>query len=285
MGIITGLICGIILIIKVIQQFALKKKTTMEKTAITSCLFFFSISVLVLSLAMSQRAFGSIKVKTEYGGATLAGLIICGILFAVYFVGKIVVNYKTYLGDKSKLINGCMNLAWALIAMLVLALLSCAPVVVTATESGIKATEGMGFNRIFSTAFGEMLNYAENANIPDDVATSLSTRYGIGAWGMFIQIWFIFQTGKSLHGAMRGTVAADKNIKLGSQIWRVVFAVLYLIICGVLSNDFIENGYEGFTAALGAPVVILIFSIIGLVLAIVNKFVVKEKTVKVKYDM
>lgn len=279
-GVVAGLICGIMLIIKVIQQFAMKKKTTMEKTAITSCLFFFAISVMVLSLANAYAKTSLYNTASEYGGATLAGLIICGILFAVYFIGKIAVNYKTYLCDKSKLINGCMNLAWALIAMLVLALLSCAPVVVTVTESGFKATYGFGFNRIFSTAVGEMLNYAENANIPDEVAASLSTRYGMGALGMLIQIWFIFQTGKSLHGAMRGTIAADKNVKLGSQIWRLVFSVIYLIICVVLTKDLIKYDYDGFKASLAAPVVILVFSIIGLVIAIVNKILVKEKANK-----
>ena len=276
-GIVAGLICGIMLIIKVIKQFALKKKTTMEKTAITSCLFFFAISVMVLSLANSYANTPLYDTAVGYGDATLAGLIICGILFAVYFIGKIAVNYKSYLGDKTKLINGCMNLAWAVIAMLVLAVLSCVPVVVTATESGYKLTYGFGFNRIFSTALGSMVNYGENVEIPEKIAESLTTQFGMGALGMIIQIWFIFMCGKSLHGAMRGTVAADKNVKLGSQIWRLVFSVIYLSICVSLTNEQIDYQYTGFNAALAAPVVILVFSIIGLALAIVNKFLVKEK--------
>lgn len=275
-GIIAGLICGIMLVIKVIQQFALKKKTTMEKTAITSCLFFFAISVMVLSLANSYAKTPLYNTAAGYGDATLAGLIICGILFAAYFIGKIAVNYKTYLSDKTKLINGCMNLAWAVIAMLVLALLSCAPVVVTATESGYKATFGFGFNRIFTSAMGSVLNYGET-EIPDKIATALLTQFGWGALGMIIQIWFIFMCGKSLHGAMRGTVAANQKVKLGSQIWRLVFSVIYLLICVLLANAEIDYQYEGFNSSLAAPVVILIFSIIGLVIAIVNKFLVKEK--------
>ena len=279
-GIVAGLILGIMLIVKAIQKFAMKKQTTLEKTAITSCLFFFAVSVIVLGLAMSQRAIGSIKVQSEYGSATLAGLIICGILFAAYFICKIVVNYRTYLGDKTKLINGCMNLGWAVVAMIVLAVLSCAPVVVTVTESGLKATYGYGFNQLFSTAIGEMLNYGTDTKIPQEIADSLTTRFGWGALGMVIQIWFIFQTGKSLHGAMRGTVSAENTVKLGSQIWRLVFSVLYLIACVVLAKDLVKYDYEGFKTMLAAPIVILIFSIIGLALAIVNKILVKEQANK-----
>lgn len=278
-GIVAGIVLGIILIVKVIKQFAVKKPTTLEKTAITSCLFFFATSVIVLSLANTYMKIASAKMKTEYGTATLAGLIIIGILFGVYFIAKIATNYKSYLGNKTKLINGCMNLAWAVIAMVVLAVLSCAPVVLTVSEGGVKATVGMGFNHIFSGALGDVVNYGE-AKIPEEVAKSLVTQYGWGAIGMVIQIWFIFMCGKSLHGAMRGTVAADKAVKLGSQIWRLVFAVIYLIVCIVLTKDFIDNEMPGYKMSLAAPIVILVFSVIGLVLAIVNKVLVKEKAEK-----
>lgn len=282
-GIVAGIVLGIILIVKIIKKFALKKPTALEKTAITSCLFFFAISVMVLGLANSYSKVASVVVATEYGGATLAGLILCGILFAAYFICKIVANYKSYLGDKTKLINGCLNLGWAIVAMIVLAVLSCVPVLVNGTFDygmgmSFKMSTGAGFNNIFSSAIGEMVNYGKE--IPEEVAESLSTQYSWGAIGMVIQIWFIFQTGKSLHGAMRGTIAADKAVKLGSQIWRTVFAVLYLIACVVLAQDLIDNDFEGGKAVLAAPIVILVFSIVGLVIAIVNKILVKEKTEK-----
>ncbi len=271
MGIITGIICGIMLVVKSISQFAAKKKTTLEKTAITSCLFFFADAAILLSLAVRYMKEGSEVLGTnQYGAATLAGLIICGILFAAYFIGKIAVNYKQYLGDKTKLINGCMNLAWAVIAMLVLALLTCAPVM--ASEGG--DTAGYGFNYVFARAFRIVLAASDNANA--DISSE-SAQYMYAALGMVIQIWFIFQSGKSLHGAMRGTVSADKAVKLGSQIWRLVFSVLYLIISAALSKEYFGDSAP---VSLAAPVVILVFSIIGLVLAIVNKILVKEKANK-----
>lgn len=267
MGIITGIILGIMLIVKTIKQFAAKKEANLEKTAITACLFFFADAVIVMSLAVSRAKYGSFEAGTKYGGATLAGLIICGILFAVYFIGKIVANYKNYLGDKKALLNGCMNLGWAVIATLVLALLACAPV--AAKEGG--ASYGYGFNYIFSDAFGQMLKSAEGT--AQEILSSLAKRYVLGAFGMVIQIWFIFQTGKSLHGAMRGTVSADKAVKLGTQIWRLIFAVLYLIISAALTKEV----FDGAKANLAAPVVILVFAIVGLVLSIVNKVLVKDK--------
>ncbi len=271
MGIVTGVICGIMLIVKSIKQFAMKKPTTLEKTAITSCLFFFADAAILLSVALRYVKDGSdVMGINQYGAATLAGLIIVGILFAVYFIGKIAANYQQYLGDKTKLINGCMNVGWALIAMLVLALLTCAPVM--ATEDG--ASMGYGFNYVFANAFRTVLANADNANA--DISSE-AAQYMYAAVGMVIQIWFIFQCGKSLHGAMRGTVAADKTVKLGSQIWRLVFAVLYLIISAALSKEFFG---EEVSASLAAPVVILVFSIIGLVLAIVNKVLIKEKVDK-----
>lgn len=72
-------------------------------------------------------------------------------------------------------------------------------------------------------------------------------------------------------------LAANQKVKLGSQIWRLVFSVIYLLICVLLANSEIDYQYKGFNSSLAAPVVILIFSIIGLVLAIVNNFLVKEK--------
>ena len=271
MGIITGIICGIMLIVKAIKQFAMKKETTLEKTAITSCLFFFADAAILLCMAMRYFKEGSEVMGTnQYGAATLAGLIICGILFAAYFIGKIAANYQQYFSDKTKLINGCMNLAWAVIAMLVLALLTCAPVM--ATAGGESA--GYGFSYVFSSAFAEVLRNAENTSAD---LSSEAAQYMYAAVGMVLQIWFIFQTGKSLHGAMRGTVSADKAVKLGSQIWRLVFSVIYLTICAALSKEYFS---EGATISLAAPIVILIFSVIGLVLAIVNKILVKEQANK-----
>lgn len=290
-GIVAGLVCGIILIVKVVKKFALKKPTTLEKTAITSCLFFFAVSVMVLNLAMVYSKFLGVEMGTKYGGATLAGLILCGILFAAYFICKVAVNYKSYLGDKTKLINGCMNLGWTVVAVVVLAVLSCAPVYLTSSVSGIKINIGMGFNQIFSEAIGRMLDYGTADKIPQAVAESLATQYVWGAVGMVIQIWFIFQTGKSLHGAMRGTVEGDKTVKLGSQIWRVVFAVLYLIVTIIIAKEYAVTAADDFAYGSGgmeavfnpsyaAPIVILIFSVIGLVLAIVNKILVKEQANK-----
>ena len=271
MGIITGIICGIMLIVKAIQQFAFKKKTTLEKTAITSCLFFFAEAAIVLSLSINYLKDGTdVSGTNQYGAATLAGLIICGILFAAYFVGKIAANYKMYLGDKTKLINGCMNLAWAVIAMLALALLTCAPVM--AVKSGQSA--GYGFNDVFRKAFTAILEVSDDPNA--DVSAESMLFLGSTA-GIIVQIWFIFMCGKSLHGAMRGTIAADKAVKLGPQIWRLVFAVIYLIICASTSKTLFASGL---TIMVAAPVVILIFSIAGLVLAIVNKGLVKEKAEK-----
>lgn len=273
-GLIAGIILGIMLIIKVIKQFAMKKETTLEKTAITSCLFLFSTALIVLNMAMeySKSDYGKFGVN-QYGDATLAGLIIVGILFAVYFVGKIVSNYKMYLGDKTKLINGCFNLGWAVVAMLVLALLSCAPIMASADG----ATVGYGFNSIFSNAFGNVLKHADNMS--DEMLKSFANQYTYGAVGMVIFVWFAFQTGKSLHGAMRGVASGEKAVKLGSQIWRVVFAVLYLIICITLGKEVFPEE-SGLKASLAVPVVILVFSIIGLILAIVNKIIVKEKADK-----
>lgn len=279
-GIVAGLICGIILIVKIIKKFALKQPTALEKTAITSCLFFFAVSVMVLSLANAYLKSPFLSLSTQYGGATLAGLILCGILFAAYFICKIVANYKSYLSDRTKLINGCMNFIWAVVAVIVFSVLSCVPVMITAHESGVTVSLGTNFNKIFSGAVGDMVNFGTDAEIPDDVALSLATQFGWGALGMLIQIWFVFQTGKSLHGAMRGTIAADKTVKLGSQIWRTAFAVVELIICIVLAKDLINNGYEEFRMSLAAPIVILVFSIIGLVIAIVNKILVKEQSEK-----
>lgn len=271
MGIITGLICGIMLIVKSIQQFALKKKTTLEKTAITACLFFFAEAAIVLSLTLDYTKDGTDVLGTnQYGAATLAGLIICGILFAVYFAGKIAVNYKMYFGDKTKLINGCMNLAWAVIAMLALALLTCAPVM--AVKGGESA--GYGFNEVFRKAFTTILAVSDN---PSADVSAESMLFLNSTAGIVVQIWFIFLCGKSLHGAMRGTIAADKAVKLGPQIWRLVFAVIYLIICATTSRRLFASEL---TISVAAPVVILVFSIIGLALAIVNKALVKEKAEK-----
>lgn len=271
MGIVTGIICGIMLIVKTIQQYAVKKNTTLEKTAITSCLFFFADSAILLSLSTKYVKDGSdLMGINQYGAATLAGLIIVGILFAVYFIGKILADYQRYFEDKTKLINGCMNLAWAVIAMLALALLTCAPVM--AAEDG--GSTGYGFNYVFANAFREVLANAENKNAD---LSSEASQYMYAAIGMVIQIWFIFQCGKSLHGAMRGTIAANKAVKLGSQIWRLVFAVLYLIISAALSKEFFGDKAS---ISLAAPVMIFVFSIIGLVLAIVNKVIVKEKANK-----
>lgn len=270
-GLVAGIILGIMLIVKVIKQFAMKKETAMEKTAITSCLFFFATAAIVLSMAMQYNKTIGGSLETKYGPATLAGLILVGLSFAAYFVLKIVANYKMYLGDRVKLINGCFNLGWAVVAMLVLALLSCAPVVVSA--NGV--TAGRGFNYLFTNGLCGVLENADSTS--DELLKSFANQYIYGALGMVIQIWFIFQTGKSLHGAMRGTVTADKTVKLGSQIWRLVFAVLYLIVCIVLSKDIADGSG---TISLAAPIVILIFSVIGLVLAIVNKILVKEQANK-----
>lgn len=272
-GLVAGIILGIMLIVKVIKQFAMKKETAMEKTAITSCLFFFATAVIVLSMAMQyNKAVGS-AVETKYGPATLAGLILVGLSFAAYFVLKIVANHKMYLGDRTKLINGCFNLGWALVAMLVLALLSCAPVV--ASADGV--TAGRGFNYLFTNGLCGVLENADSAS--DELIKSFATQYIYGAVGMVIQVWFIFQTGKSLHGAMRGTASGEKTVKLGSQIWRLVFAVLYLIICVVLAKEVFPDE-SGVKISYAAPIAILIFSVIGLVLAIVNKCMVKEKVDK-----
>lgn len=287
-GIVAGIVCAILLIVKIVRQFAMKKPTTLEKTAITSCLFFFAISVMVLSLAMAYTKMLSVEMGTKYGGATLAGLIICGILFATYFICKVAANYKSYLGNKTKLINGCFNLVWTIVAVVVLAVLAYAPVYLNSNVSGIKISVGMGFNQIFSDAIGSLVDYGPDAKIPEDVAKTLTTLFSWGAVGMILQIWFIFQTGKSLHGAMRGTVEGDKAVKLGSQIWRVVFAVLYLVVTIVVAKEYANFAADEFAEGSGgleavfkpsyaAPIVILVFSVIGLVIAIVNKFVVKEK--------
>ncbi|MDE7257105.1 MAG: hypothetical protein K2N50_04020, partial [Clostridia bacterium] len=226
---------------------------------------------------ISSTQIGSDKICIEYGDATLAGLIICGILFAAYFIGKIAVNYKSYLGDRTKLINGCFNLGWAVVAMLVLAMLSCAPVCAVAAQGGVKYTVSTGFNQICSDVMGEIVGYGDK--IPDEAAATLAKQFVFSGLGMILQIWFIFQSGKSLHGAMRGTVSADKTVKLGTQIWRVVFAVLYLIICIVLTKEQI-NGNTAMHISVAAPVAILVFAIIGLVLAIVNKILIKEQANK-----
>lgn len=271
MGIITGIICGIMLIIKSVKQFAMKKQTTLEKTAITSCLFFFAEAAILLSVSMRYMKDGSDVAGTnQYGATTLAGLIICGIFFAAYFIGKIVSNYQFYKNDKKTLINGCFNLAWAVIAMLVLALLTCAPVM--AAEDGVSS--GYGFNYVFAQAFRAVLAASENT---DADLTSEVTQYMYAAVGMLVQIWFIFQCGKSLHGAMRGTITADKAVKLGSQIWRLIFSVIYLIVCAGLSKAYFG---DGISVSLAAPIVILVFSVIGLAIAIVNKVLVKEKAEK-----
>lgn len=291
-GIVAGIVCAVLLIIKIVRQFAMKKPTSLEKTAITSCLFFFAVSAIVLSLAMRYSKSLGVEMTTEYGGATLAGLIICGIMFAAYFICKVGVNYKSYLSDKTKILNGCFNLAWAIIAVIVLCVLTCAPVYLTASVptviGSVKVNVGMGFNNVFSDAIGEIVNYGKASDIPDDVALTLTTLFAWGAVGMLIQIWFIFQTGKSLHGAMRGTVEGDKAVKLGSQIWRVVFAVLYLIVTIIVAKEYAKVAGDSFAQGSGgleaafkpvytAPIVILVFSVIGLVIAIVNKFIVKEK--------
>lgn len=273
MGMVTGIVLGIMLIVKTIK-FALKKETALEKTAITSCLFFFSTAIIVLNMAMVYAKYeGEVEGINQYGAATLAGLIIVGILFAVYFVGKTVANHKMYLGDKTKLINGCFNLGWAVVAMLVLALLSCAPVMASA-DGGVY---GYGFNKVFSTACGNFLKNADN--ISEEALKSFSNQLGYSMIGMFIFVWFAFQSGKSLHGAMRGVASGEKAVKLGSQIWRLIFAVLYLIICVVLAKEVFPAESE-MKVSIAVPVVILVFSVIGLVLAIVNKVLVKEKAEK-----
>lgn len=277
-GIIAGIVLGIMLIIKCIQHFAMKRESTLEKTAITACLFFFATAIIVLNMAMFYMTDGKdvMGVKT-YGGATVAGLVICGILFALYFVGKIVANYKNYLGDRNKLINGCFNLGWAVVAMLVLAILSCAPIVASIKEMGESLQYGYGFNYLFSDAFGQVIKKADGAST--EMMKELANQYAYSALGMLIFVWFVYQSGKSLHGAMRGVASAEKTVKLGSQIWRLVFSVLYLIICVVLSKEVFPKD-SGMKVSLAAPVVILVFSIIGLVLAIVNKILVADKVEK-----
>lgn len=278
LGIGFGIVCGIILIIKTVRHFVSKKEVGLEKTAITAVLFFFAISVMVLGLANREMSVGPLKVTTQYGGATLAGLILCGILFALYFIGKIAENYKKYLSDKKTLINGCMNLGWAVVAVIVFAVLSCASVALAVNEMGVKGSVGFGFNHIFTNALGVAINNIDSDS--EELILSLAAQYSFGSIGMIIHIWFIFQTGKSLHGAMRGTVSADKTVKLGTQIWRLVFAVLYLIVSIVLAQELIKTDYEGCRMVIAAPVVILLFSVIGLVIAIVNKILVREKVDK-----
>lgn len=278
LGIGFGIVCGIILIIKTVRHFVSKKEVGLEKTAITAVLFFFAISVMVLGLANREMSVGPLKVTTQYGGATLAGLILCRILFALYFIGKIAENYKKYLSDKKTLINGCMNLGWAVVAVIVFAVLSCASVALAVNEMGVKGSVGFGFNHIFTNALGVAINNIDSDS--EELILSLAAQYSFGSIGMIIHIWFIFQTGKSLHGAMRGTVSADKTVKLGTQIWRLVFAVLYLIVSIVLAQELIKTDYEGCRMVIAAPVVILLFSVIGLVIAIVNKILVREKVDK-----
>lgn len=276
-GVIAGIVFGIILIVKLVKKYALKKYTAIDKTAITAVLFFFSFALVLLSLVISSKTIGSAKICVEYGDATLAGLIICGILFAAYFILKIAINYKSYLGDRTKLINGCFNLGWAVVAMLVFAMLSCAPVSAVATQGGVKYAVSSGFNQICSDAMGDIVGLG--GEIPDEIMGRITKRFVVGGLGIILQIWFIFQSGKSLHGAMRGTVSADETVKLGTQIWRLVFAVLYLIISIVLTKDQIE-GDSFMRVYIGAPVAILVFAVIGLVLAIVNKIVIKERRAK-----
>lgn len=271
-GLVTGIVCGIILIVKSIKQFAMKKETTLEKTAITTVLFLFAVSVFTLSMGADMTKVGGLKAGVVYGPATMAGLIICGILFAGYFICKIIANYQIYKNDKVKLINGCFNLGWALVAMLVLALLSCAPVILTTNGASIEK----GFSAVFSESFAQILKKADTAT--DEALQSLAKQYMFSAVGMVIQIWLIFQSGKSLHGAMRGTASGEKTVKLGSQIWRLVLSVLYLIMCVVVAKELAVD--SELKVSLAVPVVILVFSVIGLVLAIVNKCMVKEKADK-----
>lgn len=272
-GLVTGVVCGVILIIKSVKQFAMKKETTLEKTAITTTLFLFAVSVIVLSMGTSMTKVDGYKYGNVYGPATLAGLIICGLLFAAYFICKIVSNYQFYTNDKKTLINGCFNLGWAVVAFIVLALLSCAPVVLLGNGGSLE----YGFNYVFSDSFAQVLKKVESAS--DEALVSIAKRYMFSAVGMVVQIWLVFQSGKSLHGAMRGTVAADKTVKLGSQIWRLLLSVLYLIMCVVVSKE-CATDYNDLKVSLAAPVVILVFAIIGLVLAIVNKALVKDKVEK-----
>ncbi|MCM1439088.1 MAG: DUF6040 family protein [Roseburia sp.] len=272
-GIIAGCIFAILLIVQLTKKYVFKREANVEKTSVSAVLFFFAFAVILLSMAISGTKIGSTKICIEYGDATLAGLIICGIFFAVYFIAKIAVNYESYLADRAKLFNACFNLGWVVIALIVFALLSCAPVCATSTYGGIKTTVSTGFNQICSDVMGDIVGYGDD--LPQSVLDTLAKQFIFSGLGIILQIWFIFQSGKSLHAAMRGTLSAENTVKLGTQVWRLVFAVLYLIISVVLAQEQVKG--TGLSISVGAPVAVLVFSVLGFAISVANKILLRKK--------
>ncbi len=266
-----GIVLIIMLIVKSIQRFALKKENSLEKTAITAVLFFISFALLTVAMAKYSVSSEEYTMKTGYGGATTAGLIISGILFGLYIVGKIASSYDKYKADKHTLINGCLNLGCIVIATIVFILLAAAPVCFT----GGGVTQSFGFNYAFASALSNFMRDAESTQ-----ASSSVSLVGYCLFGLIIQIWLVFQTGRSLHGAIRGTLNADSSVKIGSQVWRLILSVFYLVFALLVSRKFLDG--DGMSASLVAPIVIVVFAVLGLVLAIVNRSLTGNKSASEK---
>ena len=260
-SILGTLIFGIRTALEAYKKFARKKESTKLAKYATGTYIWFAVSAtLFLAMhAMSTKAYSSgvsLEVAVRFNGATLAGLILGGIALGGYYCCKIINNLKQYKNLKV-LTASITALVVAVLAVIVTSL-AAYPVLteVTSGSPGVKSSAG----------YFVLANALYRYNLDDGKCIEIVVSCLLGyASQVIISIMAVIALIKSANA-----VCGGKEKKLITYtVVSLVFSVINLlcaILLGIITKDL--NG-SGFTLTYGAPIAILVFSVLALAGSIV----------------
>ena len=262
-SIILAIVFGSLTISAAVKKFAYKKENVnFYKPAVLTYLSFAMCATAFLAMhAMSASSSGT-AVSAEFSGATLAGLVVGGIMFGGFTLCRIAVRFADIIVKKENCATIIISVVATVLSVVVVAVLAMPSINIF--YNGNSASAGY-------IEFMELLRGWKNVN----------TAIACSAVGFALQITMIALTFKMLFSFTWYATAGQSGAILGAAIANLVLSGANIAMAYVSANAFVDVAYEqssySYTCSFGAPVALTVVSAVLLVAVILFK-IYRDKT-------
>jgi len=269
LSIILAVVFGSLTVAAAVKKFVYKKDANFVKPAIWAYLSFALCATAFLAVHATEATSAGVTVSAEFSDATLAGLIVGGIMLGAYYVCRLAVRLVDLYKNKGDVTSVIAALAAGVLLVAVIAVLAL-PSIKISSDDG---SASLGYPALLSS-----INWSGRVTI------AIRKSIACSVIGFAVQLIMITVALNALVSLL-GYATEGKTVNpLGYAIATVVLSGVNVAMAAVSGDSYIEATAAQTKVELscnyGAPIALVVLSVLLLVAAITFKVFYEKASAK-----